>query len=90
MKETLDTGFIIDDQEFKLTHKIHDDQPLFLDYIYDPFIRAETLKKVLQQYVEKNAFTLQQQEETDKSAYYIMHPVLRHLAIHKHNQTIES
>lgn len=52
-----------------------------LDHGFDPFIRADLLVRVLSQYRSDGAFQLQPQAPSEDEPYYIMHPVLRHIAI---------
>ena len=53
-----------------------------IDYGYDPFIRASLLVRVLQDYALRGRFNETPQIPSDKDeTYYIMHPVLRHIAV---------
>jgi len=74
MDKTLDTGNIIYQKKFdKPNHQ-------FIDEVYDPHIRSETLIKILEgKILEKNNFTEQNPENGE--TYFIIHPVLKHIAI---------
>lgn len=85
MNENIDTGDIILTQRYRINYHIHEQQKLFLDFIVDPYIRAITLKKVLTQYMISGTMESTQQPPSDTPAYYVMHPLLRHLTIRKIN-----
>ena len=74
MDEGLDTGDIIYQKTFeKPQHK-------FLDEVYDPYIRSETLVDVTSQ----NLFYRQDFKKQNShvgETYFIIHPVLKHIAI---------
>ncbi len=75
MDKTLDTGNIIFQKRFEMpNHK-------YLDEIYDPHIRSETLVEIL-----KNKSMIEETIRQDKDrgeTYFIIHPVLKHIAILK-------
>lgn len=73
MDEKLDTGDILHQKKFqKPTHQ-------YLDEIYDPCIRSETLIKLLQ---TENFFSkVIKQDPLSGETYYIIHPTLKHIAI---------
>ncbi len=52
-----------------------------IDYLYDPFIRADSIVKVIKQYVEVNEFKQIKQSDDEGEMYFIIHPVLKHIAI---------
>ena len=74
MDEGLDTGDIIYQRIFpKPEH-------FFVDEVYDPHIRSETLIDVLQKNIlEKNKF--KKQKPSEGNTYHIIHPVLKHIAL---------
>jgi len=74
MDENLDTGNIVLQKTFsKPNHK-------FIDEIYDTHIRSETLIDVLKNnLLEKKNF--QKQDNSIGETYFIIHPVLKHIAI---------
>jgi methionyl-tRNA formyltransferase len=74
MNEGLDTGNILHQKVF--------DKPkhCFVDEIYDPHIRSETLIDVLKNdLICKNKF--KKQDPNKGNTYYVIHPVLKHIAI---------
>lgn len=74
MDKNLDTGQIIYQKKFdKPNHQ-------FVDEVYDPYIRSETLIDVLQNQilVKKN---FKDQDFKNGETYFIIHPVLKHIAI---------
>jgi methionyl-tRNA formyltransferase len=54
-----------------------------IDYIYDPYIRAMVLKKALEEYVKNGEFVERRQEPEKGNTYYVIHPVLKHIALLK-------
>ena len=74
MDKNLDTGNVIYQKKFeKPNHQ-------FIDEVYDPFIRSETLMDIFRnKLLEKNEFKKQNLENGE--TYFIIHPVLKHIAI---------
>ena len=74
MDENLDTGDLILQLSFpKPSH-------IYLDDIFDPHIRSEALIAIFsRKLLEKKKF--QKQEKSDSSPFFIIHPVLKHIAI---------
>ena len=74
MDEKLDTGDIIYQKKFqKPTHR-------YLDEIFDPYIRSETLIELFK--TKKLPFNdLIKQNTSVGETYYIIHPVLKHISI---------
>lgn len=53
-----------------------------VDYLYDPAIRADLLVEVLIRYAQKGAWSdLESQAYDDGKEYFVIHPVLKHLAL---------
>lgn len=52
-----------------------------IDYIYEPYIRSRVLIKAIEQYLEKGELTSVGQTPEGAETYYIIHPLLKHLAI---------
>lgn len=52
-----------------------------IDLWYDPFIRSDLLVKVLRDYVKSGEIDAQPQTKNDGDLYFIIHPVLKHIAI---------
>lgn len=74
MEEKIDHGPVLAAREFPLPDKNED-----LDYGYDPRVRAEVLAEALRRYVSEGAFISSAQPQGGET-YFIMHPVLRHIA----------
>ncbi len=73
MDESLDTGDIIYQRIFqKPSHE-------FIDDVYDAHIRSETMIELLKKNLLENKKFKKQDEEGN--TYYIIHPVLKHIAI---------
>lgn len=84
MNEKIDAGDIILQLRFKLNYNIRPDQPLFMDYVLDPYIRAVTLKRVLCKFILSEEIETRRYNCND-FAYYVMHPLLRHLTVNRIN-----
>lgn len=53
-----------------------------IDYLYDGVIRSNLLISVLQDYIENQKFSDIHHQDVNKGyTYYVIHPVLKHLAI---------
>lgn len=78
LNEQIDQGEIICEEKFELPQEGVD-----IDYIYEPYTRAKVLSLALTEYINNNTFCTRKQEEKNAEIYFIMHPVLKHLAIEK-------
>ncbi|MDH5258131.1 MAG: methionyl-tRNA formyltransferase [Gammaproteobacteria bacterium] len=77
LEKTIDTGPIIDRKYYDPPHKGFD-----IDYLYDGAIRADLMISVLTEWLHVGRFTNQiQQHPEEGTNYYVIHPVLKHLAI---------
>lgn len=76
LNEKIDSGNIIAKKEF-----LYPTQSINIDYVYDPYIRASLLVDVVEDYVKENKFITHKQLDSDSFDYYIIHPVLKHLAL---------
>ena len=72
----LDEGDIIYSQQFSLPEDSVD-----VDYIYEPYARAVVLVAALQKYFIDGDRSVVLQTETGAETYFIIHPVLKHLAL---------
>lgn len=90
MEEGLDTGPVLAKRQFDVNVRIEKDQPYFLDYILDPFIRMKTLEVVLQKFSSDQLCRGEKQSLTSHHPYFVMHPLLRKLAISKVNEMYNS
>lgn len=80
LNEQLDEGDILAQETYTL-----DDKTVDIDYVFEPFTRAETLVKALKEYGEKGEFHTKEQPK-DGNTYYIIHPVLKHIAMLQREQ----
>ncbi len=74
MAADLDKGDVLAIRSFSAPKHIH------IDYDYDAYIRAETLISVLEGYANKGKF-IQQPQPKRGETYFIIHPLLKHLAL---------
>lgn len=79
LSEGIDQGDILYQEAFPLPDFLVD-----IDYVYEPWTRALVLAKTLRQYVERgSSFYPVEQSAEAAETYYIIHPVLKHLAMQK-------
>ena len=74
MNEGIDTGDIIHQSIFQKPNHI------FIDDVYDPHIRSETMIDVLEKKILLGAKFKKQTSKTENT-FFIIHPILKHLAI---------
>ena len=73
----IDTGGILACQHYPVP-----DRSIDIDRVYDASIRADTLVRRLHHYATTGAFEQAQPQQHDAGAtYFVIHPVLKHLAI---------
>ena len=75
LEEKIDAGSVI-----KIKEYLKPKNGESIDYIYDPYIRADLLVEVVKNYLEKGQFMTKQQGK-DGETYFIIHPLLKHIAI---------
>jgi len=75
MAESIDTGPIIRRKEYSPPPPAVDP-----DHIYDGAIRADLLIEVLREYEKNREFKSKIPQPTRGTNYYVIHPVLKHLA----------
>ena len=75
MGEKLDSGKIISCQEFKPPNGID------FDYVFDPWMRSVTVVKLLEELDFTKEINLYDNETLKSEMYYIIHPVLKHIAV---------
>ena len=74
MDEKLDTGDIVYQKKFNKPNHI------FVDDVYDPFIRSETLVELIKKDIlKKNSF--KKNNPLEGETFFIIHPVLKHISI---------
>lgn len=76
LNERIDEGPLVATREYPPP----DDRTL-IDHGYDPFIRADLLVRVLNDYRDTGRFRVRPQPAGGRRAFFIMHPVLRHIAV---------
>lgn len=74
MNEGIDEGSIIVSRKYSVTNEN-------IDYIFEPHIRSLVLIEALKLYIEKKEFPVLDQKSEKVETYYIIHPVLKHIAM---------
>jgi methionyl-tRNA formyltransferase len=82
MQSKLDLGDMIAKKIFNIP-KIEESDWFFFDLIFDPWIRAQLLYEVIKLYKEKETFCFEPQDQSKGATYFIIHPLLKNLAIRK-------
>ena len=75
LKEKIDIGPIVARKKFDIPPENIDP-----DYVYDSAIRADTLVSVLIEYMRNGCFKNIINQADGVSPYYVMHPLLKHIA----------
>lgn len=78
LNEGIDEGEIIEQNIFPVPENAMD-----IDYIYEPYIRSQVLIKTIDQYLKNGCLTSIKQSKEGEESYFIIHPVLKHLAMLK-------
>ena len=86
MKKDIDKGEIINICNISQNIKIEQDQKFFIDYIFDPLIRALTLEKLLHQAMSNSFIKTYILKKYNKSQHHIAHPIIRSLFALKMNE----
>lgn len=76
LSEGIDEGEIITQATFPVPEEM-----VNVDYIYEPYIRSQVLMKAIGQYLEMGELLSSGQNMEGAETYYIIHPLLKHLAI---------
>jgi Methionyl-tRNA formyltransferase len=76
LDEKIDCGAVLKAKTFDISNDLLD-----FDYIVDPHIRASLLVEVLEEYKVKGYFEIEIQNEQAGETFYIIHPVLKHIAL---------
>lgn len=76
LNEGIDEGEIIVSDTFEVSETVID-----IDYIYDPYIRSKVLVNMIDKYLLEGGFTTCRQSSKDSETYFIIHPVLKHIAL---------
>lgn len=75
LSEGIDEGEIIAYETFGVS-----DEPVNIDYIYEPYMRSRVLIKAIDQYLN-GGFCSDTQKSEGAETYFIIHPVLKHIAM---------
>ncbi len=75
LNEQLDEGDILAQSYFTFSREVQD-----IDLVYEPYTRAMALKDALLGYAQNGEFSTKNQPK-EGNTYYIIHPVLKHIAI---------
>lgn len=76
LSEGIDEGEIIAWDTFRVP-----EEPVDIDYIYEPYMRSRVLIKAMQKYISDGGITACEQSTEGAETYFIIHPVLKHIAI---------
>ncbi len=76
LDRNIDTGPFIKTKTYSKPNKGE-----IIDYIYDPYIRSDLLVEVIEDYLKNGEFQTKEQDEIGGETYFIIHPVLKHIAI---------
>lgn len=76
MNEDIDKGPIVAQETYSAPQ-----DPETLDLYYDPWIRSRLLVSALSEYRMEGSFTERPQQVDEGETYFIVHPVLKHLAL---------
>lgn len=78
LNEKIDQGDIIYQEKFPMPSNKEN-----IDYVYEPWVRSQVLVKTLKSYIANKGFSLRMQNNDKAETYFIIHPVLKHLALLK-------
>jgi len=76
LSEGIDEGEIITQDVFGVPEKEVD-----IDYIYEPYMRSRVLMKAINQYLKDGDLVSRKQDSDGAETFFIIHPVLKHLAL---------
>ncbi|MGG7147238.1 adenylyl-sulfate kinase [Clostridium butyricum] len=79
LNDKIDQGEIIKQKEYEIPMNID------IDNIFDPYIRSELLYDVISEYINNSTIKSISQNVNEGETYHVIHPILKHLAIMKHN-----
>ena len=86
----LDKGEILDIKSIGQNIFIQNDQSIFVDYIYDPFIRSLALEKVLPFLIQDAEIKSTTIDNFYGEDHHVIHQSLRYLFIKRLNKTYQS
>lgn len=89
----LDKGAVLTACRFSYNIHISDKNRFFMDYVLDPWIRSQTLKKLLigHDIEDRSIYSVEDdQRHNTERAFYVIHPLLRAMTIEKINQQYQA
>jgi len=89
MNAGIDDGLLLERSRFDINLRIQEDQYLFMDHILDPYIRAQVLKRVLTRLHAGAGIQGYANRASNRPACYVMHPLLRALAVKRLNSCFD-
>ncbi len=75
LNQGIDTGPVVLRQRYPAPIQID------VDYVYDNAIRADTMIKVVTDFITNKSLPVGQQQSASGTTYYIIHPLLKHAAL---------
>ena len=76
LSEGIDEGEIITSATFSEPEK-----GVNIDILYEPFLRSQVLKMAMEKYLQEGALSCVEQDAANAQTYFIIHPVLKHIAL---------
>lgn len=76
LSEKIDEGEVLTQEVFERIPRDVD-----IDLLYEPYLRSRVLKTTIQRYIANGELNGVPQEHNGAQTYYIIHPVLKHLAL---------
>ena len=76
LSEGIDEGEVITFETFGIPK-----EPIDIDYIYESYIRSKVLMKVIKKYLLEGEIIAYEQSAENAETYFIIHPVLKHIAM---------
>ena len=73
----IDNGKVIAFKKFNLNSIVKSE----LDHVYDPYLRSKLLIEVILELKKKKKLASSPQSKSKRNIYYIIHPLLKHIAI---------
>lgn len=90
MEPELDRGPTIIINKFTINMNLDSKKLRFMDYVADPYIRMKTLEEVLEKLSDIDNFKTEKQIKDNHNTLFVMHPILRKLAITRINKKFDS
>lgn len=78
LNERIDEGEIIASMSFDIPR-----EPVDIDLLFEPYVRSQVLIDVLRMYADLGYLPSSEQEQEGAQTYFVIHPVLKHIAMLK-------